>query len=250
VKLTDIVEYCFNRNGQYIVGGLESINSDLARFWTVISQEFYEYERFFPLTKQINIATNRSLTGIYYDFTHDTNNVGYDASDPDSIVFGEPPIKITQAVPITTMNVLGTFSMWSQYSPMLGVIGGNPGTRIPANRMGIYKYLRPVLYVRESGRYDVHCNYRYQAIETLSSDTTPVLTEVELIMHDKEMKLFLDLCSARFLETVGRVRRAFTQDDLQITTDAKELVEEGMKMYEDARTQMYNRQEWYKAQRP
>lgn len=86
-----------------------------------------------------------------------------------------------------------------------------------------WRYDKPVLYTRyPEGEYIMQCiaDHEYNT-------TTKVVDTIEL--HDK----FVTMLVGRFLQTVGRSRRAFTLTDIIINVDADTMVAEGKEIYDN-----------------
>lgn len=239
-KLTEIVDYLFAINGQHIIGTLDSIDLDLAKFWLCISPDIEYYQQYFPITKQFNIHVPFSSSATY-DFTGNINNIGYDISDPFNLIMGQPPADITRCTPVGQNQMIAN---WAQYS-RTNTFPGTPG-RLIIGRTVLREYRKPKAWFTESGTFDITAYYDYFIKKTYNSEDPPVLTEVEIVGLENS-KYLLDLLSARFLQLLGRTRRAFTYNDLQITTDAAELVKEGEEKYDKAVQAIENNQEWYKS---
>lgn len=88
-----------------------------------------------------------------------------------------------------------------------------------------WRYDKPVLRFNLAD--DIY-EYSY-IINHKWDDANRVIPTLSLADHK-----FINLCVGRFMMTVGRSRRAFTIDELPISTDAAELVSEGKEIYDAA----------------
>lgn len=239
-SISQLATYLFVRNGQYIAGAtLSSVRLNMNQFWAVVSQDFYEFQRYFPLTKKFNIQCNVVGGGVQYDFTQDPNNAGYNCSVLDSPNFGNPPEWISKVVPVGSNQMIANWAAWRRS----GQFFGQPG-KLVTPRMVLNDYRKPVLRITEGGTFDVTCHYNRFCNIALAEDGTTI-TDVTISDFDPtKMNLFLDLCSGRFLEVVGRNRRAFTYQDLPITVDADKLVQEGSEIIKTAKENIYLTHEW------
>jgi len=235
--LTEIAAYLFARNGAHIIGTLDSIKLDLQKFYLVMKPDIEYYQGFFPVRKKFNIDVENS-SGFHYDFSNNPNNIGYDLSlsVPE---LGEPPQDILRATPVGQSVLV---NQWMQLKRGLG-FPGTPGRLITPISV-LREYRKPNAYFGMAGRFDITATYNYFFKETRNE--SDVLEEVEIIGYDGSVYL-LDLLSARFLILLGRTRRAFTYNDLQITTDAAELVREGKEELEDARKIIMENQDYHSA---
>jgi hypothetical protein len=327
--LSDIVNYCFTSQGQYIVGGLSAFNLTLGQIWAAFQPEVANYQRYVPLRKHFNI----NGAGFFrYDFGQDPNNPGYSNDNPTNITMnesliatstqtftiqmphfpifpttvvvkiggvdaavdstdgqgilvfngsfnatysgsinyatglvtikavgigspvmisveiladyttlGSPPIMIYQFTPVGTMQVISVLAYWM--SPMVRNIYSPD--RLLEPRMFLYKYEPPMLYYTESGQFDVIANYDYLQVPTYDDNNNLLEMEIVGIEDSSNYYVFLQLCAARFLQILGRSKRAFIYNDLGLTTDAAVLVEEGMTQYKEAMALLLDRHSWW-----
>lgn len=90
-------------------------------------------------------------------------------------------------------------------------------------------------------------------VYTSTTSTTPVKIGVTVSLAytiatmDDTDYLFFELLKARMLKSLGRNRRAFTLNDLPITSDASELVSEGQTLEEATMAQMQEQSKAYLA---
>lgn len=217
MKLTEIVNYLFVHNGQYITGGLESIGLTKAQIWLDLKPVLENYQKYMPLTRQFNISINKS-----FDFTDHE--------------FGVPE-RISEVIPVSNGNSSSSLPFASMLNQM---DAANPFKTVFPRR-AIHRYRKPILYFDEPCSADICAHYNYRITETKVSDA---LTEVE-IFDIEWNQILLDLFSAEFLKIVGRQRRAFVYTDLAITTDAETLAKEGMELEKDALSRLYDKHEWW-----
>lgn len=240
MRVTEIARYLFIRNGQYVTGELSSIDLSLEKFWICIEPEITKFEEYFPLVKNFNVNMT-GVSPVVYDFSFDTNNVGYDATFWENPIFGNPPERIIKFVPVGQQQMVQNFITWTRTRSLPGLNG-----TLAQPLSTPYEYRKPKLYANYAGRFDVTAVYRYSRVE--ERDDNEVLTDVNLIGLERQ-PLLMDLLSGVFLQMLGRTRRAFTYTDLQITTDADQLVKEGELLYNDTLEKIYNQHDWHKAMR-
>lgn len=228
--LTETAQYLIDRNGGYILGDLDDLSWNLTSFWRVMKNEIDRYQSYVPLKKEFNISNK---TALVYDFTYDSHNVGYEGVNTP----GEPPREVVSAVPLLSGSLLTSL----------------PGHFVAMNRhlhetidprKFIKDYRKPKLYLTETGVFDVRCHYDYQVIITEGSGT---ISEVEIpdIEKDPLHPVLMDLLSGRFLMAVARSRRAFTYNEMPITTDADQLYKEGEEEYNAALQKLYDQHDWF-----
>ncbi len=249
MKLSEIVQLCFLRSGQYIIGELDALDLNMAQFWRVMQQELFEYQRHFWVTKQFNIGPldqSGAYNGIVYDFSTDEHNVGFKKSDvlgepPKS--FGWPPRKIQQAVPVGKGQMITNWLQWQRGRTATGTT--QYPYRIPSNRMKLERYRAPLAYFTEPGTFDVTCHYDFFYEEI--TDARGVLTDVNIPDLETKATVFINMCCARFLQQVGGLHSAFIHNDLDITVDGPAMIARGDALYIEAIKQLQDRSQWYKA---
>lgn len=92
-------------------------------------------------------------------------------------------------------------------------------------------YRKPVLTVPYSGEWQILAIYKHRLVETNMPDGK-IEKECKTISID-DQDLF-KLIQAKFMQGLGRSRRAFTMSDLPITMDASELSSEGNTLEDQA----------------
>ena len=104
-------------------------------------------------------------------------------------------------------------------------------------------YLNGVLYFTEPGTFDVTAHYDYANISIFDEDVDDLLIDIDIPDLQKN-KIFLELIAGRFLEMIGRSRRAFTRTDFPVIMDSDKLVVEGERIYKDAIKDMIDRHDY------
>lgn len=239
ITLDEIFRRVLVDSGQFLVPS-EVIEMDRDKFLVLVRSKVRIYNKNHPHEKRFNLdMQDRALTFEASDMSdedcpnHGTRDVlGNPVGIPDSIV-DVVPVRISGISPF----FLREFS--ENKSPFLN----NP-TEFP------WEYRKPTLYVPIQGNMDVHAIYNHKIEEntSLSKDHKDYyfIDTLDEIHHD----VFFDLVTGGFLKGLGRSRRAFTVQELPITTDAETLVEEGKEMEERAREQLYEEDsKWYLAWR-
>jgi hypothetical protein len=165
---------------------------------------------------------------------------------------GIPPRVIGTVNPVGVLQSIAILPYW--ISPLNTQQWWSPD-RLVAPRTFLWRYERPVLFYSAVGTVDVKAIYDHQFIKVYNDDETPIpgqhvrLKDVNIpgIEDDPNYKILEDLLLGRFMQIVGRSRRAFTFNELPITTDAKEMVAEGTDIYEKAEKALYSRHKWWRA---
>lgn len=107
-----------------------------------------------------------------------------------------------------------------------------------------FEYRKPVLTVPVSADYEITAIYDHKLVAKIDTDkpTWEVLT-----ISDNQDE-FMDLLTGKFLIGLGRSRRAFTLNDMPITTDASDLVSEGKELEKEAMDELKEEKgRWYLA---
>jgi hypothetical protein len=106
-----------------------------------------------------------------------------------------------------------------------------------------YTYRKPVLTLPFSADFELHCIWHHRLVKLEGDDDTWGIDTI-----NKDDDEFFDLLQAKFLQAIGRSRRAFTLNDLPITSDAADLVAEGKELEDKAMTDLIeNKMKWYLA---
>jgi hypothetical protein len=106
-----------------------------------------------------------------------------------------------------------------------------------------YTYRKPVLTVPFSADFEVHMIWHHRLKEVPNN---PGTLGIDTITDDDDE--FFALLSAKFMQAIGRSRRAFTLNDLPIISDAAEMVSEGKTLEDEAMQNLIdNKMKWYLA---
>ena len=96
-----------------------------------------------------------------------------------------------------------------------------------------FEYRKPILYVSIAGTYDVTALFNH------------IIEDDNVESIDESDDLFFKLLTAKFLQMIGRSRRAFTLNDLPVTMDAPELISEGKELEQEALEELGEQSKWY-----
>lgn len=243
MKLTEIINEILVRTGEYIVATdytqLAQLQLDIDKIWTMVRRELLDYQKYKPLKKEFNLTINSFI----YRFNDDPHN---GSNGPPSYISKCTPVGIVLAVTAPT-SWMTPNSVRSFYNLQ----------RTIEPQMFLWNYLRdwvddqtgehtgPILCVSQLGMLDIRAHYPY-TYNVTTDKTTKKVTEVDIPELDSlALPLLFDMLSARFIQAVGRSRRAFTYQDLPVLTDADTLVKEGAEWYEKSRESLLNRHDWW-----
>lgn len=116
----------------------------------------------------------------------------------------------------------------------------------------IWRYENPTLYVEYDGDFDITEVHTHQITQTADSEPKDQVASIDGTefgqQNADEADAFFDLLTGRFLQSIGRNRRAFTINEMPLTTDAAELVSDGNEIWQNAFDHLTeNRSKWYLA---
>lgn len=97
-------------------------------------------------------------------------------------------------------------------------------------------YRKPTLTVPYSAKYDVTACFKHWIEKTTDPSTGEVTYEMPSITIEDQV--FFKLLQAKFIQGIGRSRRAFTLNDLPILMDADQLISEGEALEEKAKEEL------------
>lgn len=222
--LSDMFDRVLAESGEYILDPTD-IEVDTPKFARLVRSVLGTYSKYRPVTYKFNLI-NPSLSK--YTFTTEFTNplTGDLLGIPDWV---------SDATPLLANNIVNPFFPWGA---MTGTRNINPDlvdkTPVP------FIYRKPHLFFPFPGSFD--CTLQYNHKVTGSDDTA------EVISIDENSDVFFDLLQAKFLISLGRNRRAFTLQALDLTTDASELVSEGKQQWTDAKEDLIeNNSQFYLA---
>jgi hypothetical protein len=221
-------------------------------FYTgILKRELGLYERYRPDVYTFNVYAsptgNAESTVVFSETTTPglqesymspfDPRLGSKSRDP-----GRIPEWIQQVVPVNVLTTAGILYLIHESR----FINTGERTIIHEPRTFLWQYEKPILFVTETGGMDITAAYKYQRIE--SYDSQGNLEDIEFVsMEPGKDSIFIDLVIGKFLQAVGRSRRAFQLNDSPIQYDATELVAEGVERYAQATEQLYEQSEWWSA---
>jgi hypothetical protein len=219
--LRDMFDRVLTESGQFVLDP-ETLELDLPRFGRLVKSVLGTYNKYCPVTKKFNLS---SANQEFYEFTDSF------AHPKTGEVLGVPHF-ISSATPIRSRSNLSPFFQASAASRMPGSAFGVGQLDLVDKDPTPFEYRSPRLYLAYPGLYDVKAQFKHKV--SGSGDGLEVKT------IDEDSDTFFDLLRARFLEALGRNRRAFTLQPLELTTDADALVAEGQQKWETAFEHLVN----------
>lgn len=180
---------------------------------------------------------------------NDTGLAGDGTNPPQTN--GIPPIDVLRVVPVGTLTVISALAYFM--SPMIREVNSSNRLLDPRQYLWSYDKAAAMLYRSEIGWFDC-TTANYYDITEIYGDSQDVnkLTDVNIAMIEQGSEYYVlkQILLGRFLQAVGRSRRAFSFSELPIKVDADLLVSEGDTIYREAVKLLYSRSDWSGAIRP
>lgn len=202
MEINEIFQYVLDQSGQFIISP-DNIELNVNRFVSLTKLALSTYSRYNPHI----VHLFKSLEGDrQYEFT--------EANTPEGI-----PDNISDIIPARVSGLPPFFLR-------------NPDSDVEIKTQFPWKYRKPVLTVPVDAKYDITAVYNHRLKKETDSYGKTLWTVDTINIEEDEV--FFDLLTGRFLRGLGSSRRAFTMDDLPITTDSADLVSDGKDMEERA----------------
>lgn len=261
--LTEVVNILLCESGQWISGDLQCLGINLNQLYKgILIREISTYERYRPDVYQFNRFAhptgNAESTVDFFDTSlnspdgmpvpfhdggiFDANHAGHNM-DP-----GRVPSWIQQVVPVNVLTTAGILYLINE--TRFTNVGEQSILHEPRTFLNHYERAKDkssgILYLTETGRMDITAAYEYHRIETYDMDGN--LIEVDFVnIEEGKDEILLDLWLGKFMQKIGRARRAFTLNNSPVTFDSEQLVSEGTQIYDQAKERLYEQSSWYEA---
>lgn len=210
MTVNEIFEHILIISGAFVVGEAE-IELNETRFLFLVKNSLGVYSKYHPIEQKSNITTS----GKYYEFLVSI------------------PTFVTSIVPVVVTGL--PYYIFEQFRGDLGTHSEdlNPHTFV-------WDYRKPRLYTQYEGTFDITTIHDHEITQDSAGD-------YEILTITPADDLFLRHLTGLFLIGLGRLRRAFTLNEIPITLDASELVSEGQEMVREALEQMQDRSHFWHA---
>lgn len=117
------------------------------------------------------------------------------------------------------------------------------GSELDVKKSFPWVYRNPILTLPINAEVQIHAIYHHKITVDNVAGGEPAYKVSTLNANDDD---FFELLTGKFLQALGRSRRAFTLNDLPITVDGAELVSEGKQMCDEALNDLIeNKSKWY-----
>jgi len=218
--LQDMFERVLLNSGQFQISQ-DRIEINIDRFKTLVDQVVGIYNHYDPIDKHIFIEINTSRQ---YTFQIDTVT-------PDG-----PPDNIVEIIPV---RISGVYPFYLRDYD-------RPKSNLDVKTEFPWEYRKPTITIPIQGEYDMHVIYWHKVIKDES--VNPIQYRVDTI--DDSYNEFMKLLTAKFMIGLALSRRAFTVNDLPITTDATTLADNGRELEKEAMEEIKtNKHKFYLAWR-
>lgn len=211
MRLLEIIDYVILETGNYLVDTLIRQDIDIRKFSIMLKSVIAEYSNYRPLHKNLVIYVDSNP----YEFL---GSVAPNSIDKMNYGLGVSPGTLkTDPFRILTREHRPALAPW--------------------------RYEKPLLYTTYTGVVEIGGCFDYFVQELYDSNGELVDYSIPDISYsDVE---FLQLMKAKFLMIVGRQRRAFTANDLPLTTDASDLISEGNDLWTSTKEQLAANGKWW-----
>lgn len=244
MKLSELIDYLLIESGNFILAGpddLSKLRLNTRKVWRLVEAELRKYQDYYPVERKFNMEI-------------DQHHVFDETDDPH----GRIPEAIAKCTPVASslgpgsgfvgLAALGGDAQYgvnanlhqARRSPLPWHLRTHIPTAVP------FRYERPHLYIAYQGTVDVHGLYNLVMTEELAPDARTLL-DVDIPELDLKASTWRDMIEGKFLQAVGRSRRAFTYGALPVESDAEALRQEGKDMYDDALESLATRHKWWLA---
>ena len=215
------------RGGQYILTPT-NVTLDQDRFVTLVRDSLRFFNKYCPRSTKFNLfVPGGGGGGGIFIFTDDFAANGETLGIPH-MISGVVPVRLSGTIPLSLRAFFG------------GATSLDGRTLVDSSIYDVTKNPYPVefrnntLYTPLEGDHDITALYLHQVTsEVVDGRTVYDVPGVDVL--DGTYENFFELLFGKFLQALGRSRRAFTIQDLPIQTDASELVAEGSRIEEQTK---------------
>lgn len=160
--------------------------------------------------------------------------------------YGVPPSSLSSVVPIGILQTPSVIPYWSsQWSSANNLASPD---RLVTPTTFVWKYEKPMLFYTAVGLLDVKALYEYQFIKEYEADGIR-LKDVNIpgIEDHNNYDVLEQLLLGKFMQIIGYARGAFTFNEMPVISNADQLVRDGTDKYKNARKELYQRHDWWRA---
>ena len=213
MTLREIFEHVLINSGCAILGE-KNVELKINDFSRIVEQCVSYMNKYDPDDRRIHIHVSKRFV---YKFT------GEEEGSLNRI-----PAWISDVIPTQLINT----AYLPRWQPVLGRFMQH---MIPDQF--VWNYQAPDLYLDRDGRFEVHACYHHPSLPISGQvcDDKEGVVDIDYPTIHLGRDPFLLMVQGKFMQGVGRYRRAFTLTDLPISMDASTLVDEGTRFEEAAK---------------
>jgi hypothetical protein len=223
MKLNDIINFILVEIGEFFLEDVSDAGINKDKLYHLIDSSLSIYEKYRPLTKNFNITVLDPIYTFQEDIPEWISSV---------VPFGYGGLGDIALV--TRTNIFEAAGYIPTSSSIMGV----------TKPISIFRYNKPKLYVNTQGLMDITGHYKYTRDITRVGS---IIKDLDLPEVDHSFDDFFDLLKAKTMIAIGRSRRAFTIQDLPLTTDADQIVNEGNELLLKTMEDLGEKSYWWHA---
>jgi len=218
-------------SGQFLIEPT-NVELDQDKFVHLVRDSLRLYNKYCPKLEKFNLSIVGPGTGGVFTFTEDFTANQKELGIPKMI--GDAiPFSIFGTVPTSLRHLFGNITQDAGQSYTVNRVSANL-VKCPFP----VEYRSPSLYVPLQGDYDVEAYFNHNITEYVDEENCRKY-KVDTIDEAKgDFTYFFDYLTGKFMQALGRSRRAFTIQELPITLDAEQMVSDGERKEEDARNRI------------
>jgi len=247
VLLSELFDVIVVRSGQFILPN-DDIELNQTRFLRLVRVALGKYSNHCPvdLTFPLQLNATRNFT---FNSTFIPKGESFEWGIPEFISSVTPTaLAGSPAYSLSFNDLYGSQFAHGRDMFNQGNMAPDPNFHIPGQKQVSseqleklsfpWVYRKPKLYIPVSSDVEVVAVYRHPIVEVDPTDADSGNFDLPTISYSDEE--FIDLLQGMFLRGLGQSRRAFTMDDLPITSDASEIASEGQALEEAAMERIEN----------
>lgn len=218
-------------SGQFLIDETE-IELDVDKFSRLVKIALGAYNKHRPYRKHYTIDTGGNY---YYTFIDSSTDLGI-------------PQWVSDIVPI---RILGTLPKLLLSSGAFQSLGGccwgmsNMNSWLEVKQEFPWEYRKPILHVPIIGQYDCLLVFFHKLLEIPGELN---VKDYEVPTIDDNDNTFFQLLTGKFMRALAMSRRAFTIQELPLTSDADTLASDGVTMEKEAMEDLESKSQlWYLA---
>jgi len=213
MKLKEMFDRVLIESGHFLMK--DDIELDIDKFAVLVKACLGKLNQYAPHHERFTISISYAgLGGIAYTFDKTFRGHG----EPDWI---------SDVIPVRLAGV-NPFYFQSTTSVT--------NSELEQKRQFPWDYIKPNLYVPIGSVYEITAVWNHKLVNVTYKDpnSTVLRTEMEVTTIGDKSDQFFKILQGRFMQALGRNRRAFTLNDIPVTMDSADLVSEGQAMEQQA----------------